>query len=165
MRKGSWLSISWAWMWIYFFLIVGLPVARLCLPPKKIFNCLWPVKDNVGLKTPQVYCIPCKCGNVYVGQSGRTVEKRVEERQHIRHSHPDKSAVAKHIINNDYKIRFRETQILASKSGYMDRLTREAIELDLHPNNINREDGLLLSTTSQPAIQQLRRNRSTSRPN
>jgi hypothetical protein len=61
--------------------------------------------------------------------------------------------------------RFQETQTLARKSGYMDRLIREAAELDLHPNNINQENGLLLGKTWKPAIQQLRRSRLTSRPN
>jgi DNA-binding transcriptional MerR regulator len=49
------------------------------LPPKEVFNCLRPVKDDLGLKTPGVYCIPCKCGKVCVGQSGRTIEMRVKE--------------------------------------------------------------------------------------
>jgi hypothetical protein len=120
----------------------------------------------MGLKTPVVYSIPCQCGKVYVGQSGQTVEKRVEEhRRHICLAHPEKSAVAKHSIDNDHKIRLQEAKILASKSGYMHRLISEPIELDLHPNNINREDGLLLSTTWQLAIQQLKKNRSTPRPN
>jgi hypothetical protein len=35
----------------------------------------------------------------------------------------------------------------------------------LHPNNFNQEDGLLLSRTWQPAIQQLRRSRVTTTPN
>jgi hypothetical protein len=37
----------------------------------------------------------------------------------------------------------------------MDRLIREVTELDYHPNNINREGGLLLSKTWKPIIQQL----------
>ena len=119
-----------------------------------------PVKDNLGLKTPGVYCITCECGKIYVGQSGRTLKTRVKEhRRHIRHSHSDQSVVAERSINHDHTIRFQEIHILASKSGYMDRLIRKAIELDLHPNNINREDGLVLSKTWKPVIQQLRRNR------
>jgi len=31
-----------------------------------------PVKDALGLRTPGVYSIPCECGRVYIGQSGRT---------------------------------------------------------------------------------------------
>jgi hypothetical protein len=71
--------------------------------------------DDVGLKIPGDYCITCECSKVYIDQSGCTVEKRVDEHQrHIRHSHPEKSAVAEHSINIDHKIRFQETKILAT---------------------------------------------------
>jgi hypothetical protein len=36
------------------------------LSPRKVVSFLRPVKDDLGLKTPGVYSIPCKCGQVYI---------------------------------------------------------------------------------------------------
>jgi hypothetical protein len=43
-------------------------IKRIALPPKKISNCLPPVKDAVGLRTPGIYSMPCECGKVYIRQ-------------------------------------------------------------------------------------------------
>jgi hypothetical protein len=79
---------------------------------------------------------------VYIGQTGRSIETRVKEHQrHIRIAHPEKSAVAEHSINLGHRIQLHNTSILAKKSRCMDRFIREVIDIELHPNNINREDG------------------------
>jgi len=46
-------------------------IKSVALPPKKISSYLPPVKDALGLRTPGIYRIPCECGKVYIGQSGR----------------------------------------------------------------------------------------------
>jgi hypothetical protein len=68
------------------------------VPPRKLSGFLRPVKDDLGLRTPGVYSIPCECGQVYIGQMGRSVDTRLKEHQrHIHLEHPDKSAMAEQV--------------------------------------------------------------------
>jgi hypothetical protein len=128
-------------------------IKSVALPPKKISSFLCTVKDDMGLKTPGVYSVPCERGLVYIGQMGRSIEIRIKEHQwNIRLLQLDKSALAEHGFNHNHKILLQDVQILSTKSGYLDRLIMEAIEVNLHPNNINREDELILSESWKPSI-------------
>jgi hypothetical protein len=132
-------------------------IKSVVLPHMKLSSLLRPVKDHLGLRTPRVYRIPCECGRVYIGQTGRSVDIRLKERQrHIRLEHPDNSAVAEHIIDQGHRIQFHNSSILAMKTRYMDRIIREAIQIEVHPYNINREGGICLSKSWKPLISSLK---------
>jgi hypothetical protein len=121
--------------------------------PRKNMHMLRPVKDDLDLKVSGVYRIPCECGEVYVGQTGRSIEARCKERQrHIRLERPEKSAVAEHSINTGRRIDSSGTYILDTAAGYRNRLVKEAIEIRLNFNNFNRDGDHILSRARYPVI-------------
>jgi hypothetical protein len=76
----------------------------------------------------------------------RSVDIKLKKHQgHIRLEHPDKSAVAEHSIYHGHRIQFHNSSIPATKTRYMNRIVIEAIEIELHPYNINREGVFCLS--------------------
>jgi hypothetical protein len=114
------------------------------------------VKDDLSLKFPGVYRIPCECGKVYVGQARRSIETRCKEHmRHIRLDQPEKSAVAEHSVNTGHQIDFSNITILDRISGYVDRLMKEAIHIRQNKENFSRDNGLNLSRSWFPITRML----------
>jgi hypothetical protein len=74
---------------------------------------------------------------------GYSVDTRLKKKIQLEHSY--KSAVVEHSISLGHSIEPHNTSILSTKPRHMDHIIREVAEIDLHSNNMNREDEFCLS--------------------
>ena len=113
----------------------------------KLFRSLCTHKDSVDeSQKPGVYRIPCECGLVYIGETGRNLSKRLKEHKtNCEKAELDKSTVAKHAWTYDHLKKWDEANILAIDSHRFSRKMRESIEIEKQ-NTIDQEGKPLDST-------------------
>jgi hypothetical protein len=74
------------------------------------------------------------------------IETKVKEyHRHIYLFNPEKSALSEDSIDLGYHIQLQNTVIVAKRTRQMEWISRKAIEIELHLDNMNREDGFSLS--------------------
>ena len=128
-------------------------------PPNSLRNMLDKAKDPIDPKHKKgVYVIPCSCGKVYINETGRSVQVRLKEHcADIFHGLSKTSAIAEHSQDTNHHICIEDAKIIATEDHYNKRRIREAIEIEKHPQNLNRDDGLALCNSWKPLIQILRK--------
>ena len=90
-----------------------------------------------------VFKIPCTCGRVYIGETGRPMQERMKEHDRdIRLAHTHNSAVSDHANGTGHKPLWNETKLFDGESHWYTRKVKEAICIRLKPDNINRGDGV-----------------------
>jgi hypothetical protein len=78
---------------------------------RNISSSLLCMKDNLGMKTPGIYGIPCECREVDIRHIGHSSETRVKE-----HCNLDKSSIGRHSSNLSYCLKIQNTSILSRTS-------------------------------------------------
>jgi len=114
-------------------------------PPKKIGEIMRNPKDQkLPLNSTEVYKIPCSCGKVYIGEKRRMINTRMKEQRDVRLKHITQSALSEHNIETGHQILFDKnttTTTIVITTSYFPRKYREAIEIQKHLDNLNRDNG------------------------
>ena len=127
-------------------------------PPNTLKGMLDHAKDQTDpRKNKGVYSIPCDCGKVYIGETGRSIQTRLKEHNaDITHNRAKQSALAEHSVASKHHISLENAKVIINIEHYTMRRIREAIEIEKHPNNLNRDDGWKLSKSWAPIINRIK---------
>lgn len=109
-------------------------------------------RTQIPLTTYGIYRIICTYGSVYVETIKRSVDTMIKEHTaHCRLGNTDKSAIANHTLNNaNHRIRFDDSQVLATTLSFDDIRYREAIEIK---HSFNRTgESMRINRTWIPAL-------------
>ena len=100
------------------------------------------------------------CGKVYIGKTGCPIQLRLEKNHDdIIHECTKKYALAEHSVTSKHHICIEDAKVIARIDHYMKRCVIEAIEIEKHPKNINRDDGWKLSKSWTPIMTLIKNSR------
>ena len=91
------------------------------------------VKFTINRGSPDdgvVYRIPCECGKVYIGETGRPMQDRIKEHDRdVRLARTETSAVSEHAHNTGHKPLWNKVKFIDRDPYYYTRRVKEAIHV------------------------------------
>jgi len=100
-----------------------------------------------------VYRIPCECGKVYIGETGRSLQESIKEHDRdIRLARTQTSNVSEHTHETGHYPICNDVKFIDRDPHWYTRRVKEAIHIRLHPNNINRDSGIEIPEAWIPTI-------------
>lgn len=135
--------------------ITSVKVRVVFKPIKTLRHMLLNVKNKVPdqKKKGVVYLIPCReCEEGYVGETGRTLQKRIEEHKTAVRRGDEKNGIAVHVKKTNHTINWAEASVLKSEPQYWRRRVVEAVSIQSRQHTMNLDCGLKLQDTWQLAL-------------
>ena len=109
-----------------------------------------------------VYKIPCACGKVNPGETGRPMQESMKEHDRdIRLARTQNSAVSEHANGTGHKPLWNEVKFIDRDNHWYTRKAKEAVHIRLNPNNINRDNGAEIPEAWMPIIRKHQSRRRT----
>ena len=114
-------------------------------------------KDPIDPKMHKgVYSFSCSCSKVYIGETGRSIKIRFKEHiADLRLQRSQKYSLVEHSSKTSHHVFLENAKIVARVDHYGKRKVMESLEIELNPNNLNRDEGWKLSEIWKPLLHTL----------
>ena len=89
---------------------------------------------------------------MYVGETGRTLKKRISEHKQAVKRGDQRNDIAVHVMNKGHTINWGEANVKTSETGYWKRRVYKAIRIQRQLNTMNLDCGMILSNIWTPAL-------------
>jgi hypothetical protein len=100
-----------------------------------------------------VYKVECCCDKCYIGETRRSFHIRIKDHYaNIRNECTRTSSLVEHSSETKHHVCLEDTKILVRGDHYFRCRIMEAMEINKHPNNLNRDGGLDISKSWLPLI-------------
>ena len=105
------------------------------------------------LKKGVVYEVPCMdCNKSYIGETGRTLQKRLVEHKAAVRRGDTNNGIAVHAWDQQHRVDWENASVLRQQPGYWKRRVLEAIEIQRHAENTNLDCGMTLNSIWTPFL-------------
>ena len=85
-----------------------------------------------------MYEVPCMdCSRSYIGETGRTLQKRLVEHKAAVRRGDTNNGIAVHAWEHQHRVDWENASVLKQEPGYWKRRVLEAIEIQRHAENTN----------------------------
>ena len=100
-----------------------------------------------------VYEVPCKdCPSVYIGETGRTLEKRISEHKTAVKKNDPKNGIAVHSWTNQHQVNWEAATVKQEEGSYWKRRVLEALHIHQQPQTSNLDCGLNINPSWLPLL-------------
>ena len=74
-----------------------------------------------------MYSVPCRdCNHVYIGETGRTLKKRLSEHKQAIKTFNSNNGISVHVHQEQHRINWEDAKVLDYEDNYWKRRTLEA---------------------------------------
>ena len=88
-----------------------------------------------------IYSIPCECGAVYIGETGRTLKIRVTEHKRAVLNQNSNNGIAVHVMKTHHNIQWEEARVVTKEPYLIKRKVKEGLLIRRTKENMNLDSG------------------------